>query len=162
MLGMGPPRDDVRELNDRVRPAGEALDQTGVELATSQRFFLQALTSTSETRSAVIAQAESAGNRANAVWRQYERVAYGSAGELRLQRAYDTSVTAGQSLGATVFGLIASPDQIAYNAALSKEEVQSNKTSAILQQIESKNSTPQIRTCCSTQVAPSLHFDSGS
>jgi diguanylate cyclase (GGDEF)-like protein len=138
MLGLQQPQRDVRELNDRIRPATVALDQAGVEHSSSQRFFLDALTTAPSERSFVIAKAETAGNRANAFWHEYLRVAYGTGRERELQRTYDAAVTNGQSLGATVFGLIDSPDHDAYAAARLAEEEQSDATSGILQQIESK------------------------
>jgi diguanylate cyclase (GGDEF)-like protein len=136
LLGIRGPRDDVTELNERILPATQALERASAEHAVSQQFFLEALSTAPELRSALVSDAQAAGTRANTAWREYRRHEFGTPAEVRLQRRYKASLQAGTATGATVFGLLDSPDRGAYAAALTVEQQTANNTISIINRIE--------------------------
>ena len=145
LAGIEQPRRNVDELVERVLPASKALERAAEEHAASHQLFLDALGAAPHERPTLISDAQDAGTRANAAWRQYRRLAFDSPAELRLQRRYERSVTESAGAGATVFGLVDSPDQNAFAVALAKDQRVSGRTLATLGRIDEHHYTSRLR-----------------
>jgi diguanylate cyclase (GGDEF)-like protein len=138
LLGLNEPERAVTVLNKRILPASLALGRTSDEVARGQQLFLDALASPPDARGAFIVNAQEAGQRAHAAWREYRRLAYGSPGERRFQHRYTRATADGSAAGATVFALVDGPDRAAYAAALTREQEFSVQQQEILQEIDQR------------------------
>jgi diguanylate cyclase (GGDEF)-like protein len=144
LVGLRSPAADIHELDGRVLPGAAAVDDARHEAVTAQTLFLTALSSLPEQRGGLIADAQDASNRGNTAWREYQRRAYGSKPELRLQRQYARVVREGQSAGAALFAIIDSPGSPEYETALTREQRFGEQQIAVLDNIESRFYAPRV------------------
>jgi diguanylate cyclase (GGDEF)-like protein len=145
LLSLRVTQDQLAELNGRVLPASAALNRTIVEAGRSEQFFLTALSSPVDQRSAIIADSQLAATRGGVSWREYQGYTYGSITERRLQRLYDRLDHASQDAGATVFALLNSPHSAAFQAALASQRALVDRLIVTASQIRDRFYLPRAQ-----------------
>ena len=144
-IGMASPQRGIRELDQRVLPASDALEQARVEARTAQALFISAITSPLDQRAAIIVNSEGATSRSAAAWRTYLGYAFHSPAERRLQHRRQTFSRETQVAGEVAFSLVDSPGTEEYRQALAKESDDAQQLFVSISLVRERFYDPKIR-----------------
>jgi diguanylate cyclase (GGDEF)-like protein len=145
LLALQVPDRAATTLEDRAFRGSTALENAHREMAATYQQFVTALVSPADQRAALVAESQRLGNLRDTYWHAYQRVAFGSTAERKLQQQYERVSKEIDAAGATVFGLADSTDTAAYLTAFNREHDLATERLMILEKIRTRFYTPRIR-----------------
>jgi diguanylate cyclase (GGDEF)-like protein len=140
---LAPIGNDAAVLSHRILPADIALEQTSIQARVGQVAFLDALQATNTgDKVAAISRADQAGQRQDAQWATYLKIAGHTAQEQPLQAATAGAFASSRASGALL--IAASPTDPGYAANLASERGASANGLALLDKIQARFYDPSV------------------